>query len=230
MNLNNFINIAYLAASVLFILGLKGLTSPRTARRGNATAALAMLIAICATLLDHHIVSYEWIFIGITLGSLIGAVAAVKVPLTAMPELVAMFNGFGGGASALVAATAVLAPENVSGVPAAQLYVASAVSAIVGAATLTGSLVAWAKLLEILRLQPLGKIVRLAGGAALLAALRWQPVSLSPPRPAGSVPASMASCSRYRSAAPTCRLSSPCSTPVPVWPPPPPVSSSATTS
>ncbi len=171
MNLNNFINIAYLAASVLFILGLKGLTSPRTARRGNATAALAMLIAICATLLDHHIVSYEWIFIGIALGSLIGAVAAVKVPLTAMPELVAMFNGFGGGASALVAATAVLAPENVSGVPAAQLYVASAVSAIVGAATLTGSLVAWAKLLEILRLQPLGKIVRLAGGASLLACI-----------------------------------------------------------
>ena len=171
MNLNNFINIAYLAAAVLFILGLKGLTSPRTARRGNATASLAMLIAICATLLDHHIVSYEWILIGIALGSLIGAVAAVKVPLTAIPELVAMFNGFGGGASALVAATAVLAPENVTGVPAAQLYVARAVSAIVGAATLTGSLVAWAKLLEILRWQPLGKIVRLASIASLLACM-----------------------------------------------------------
>ncbi len=171
MNLDNFINIAYLAASVLFILGLKGLTSPRTARRGNATASLAMLIAICATLLDQHIVAYEWILIGIGIGSLIGAVAAVKVPLTAMPELVAMFNGFGGGASALVAATAILAPETVTGVPAVQLYIASAVSAIVGAATLTGSLVAWAKLLEVLRLQPRGKIIRLAGMASLLACM-----------------------------------------------------------
>ena len=171
MNLDNLINIAYLAASVLFIVGLKGLTSPRTARRGNATASLAMLIAVCATLLDHHIVRYEWILIGAALGSLIGAVAAVKVPLTAMPELVAMFNGFGGGASALVAAAAVLAPETLSGVPPAQLYIASGVSALVGAATLTGSLVAWAKLLEILRLQPQGRLVRFASMASLLASI-----------------------------------------------------------
>jgi NAD(P) transhydrogenase subunit beta len=171
MNLSNLINVVYLAASVLFIVGLKGLTSPRTARRGNGMASLAMLIAICATLLDHHIVSYQWILIGIALGSIIGAVAAIKVPLTAMPELVAMFNGFGGGASALVAATAVLAPETLTGVPPVQLYVASAVSAIVGAATLTGSLVAWAKLLEVLRWQPLGKLVRFANMAALLSCI-----------------------------------------------------------
>jgi len=171
MNLSNLINLAYLAASVLFIVGLKRLTSPRTARRGNGTASLAMLIAVCATLLDHHIVSYQWILLGIALGSLIGAVAAIKVPLTAMPELVAMFNGFGGGASALVAATAVLSPETLTRVPPAQLYIASAVSAIVGAATLTGSLVAWAKLLEVLRVQPLGKLVRLAGMASLLACI-----------------------------------------------------------
>ena len=169
MTLSNLIDIAYLAASVLFIVGLKGLTSPRTARRGNAMSSLGMLIAICATLLDHHIVSYQWILVGIALGSLIGAITAIKVPLTAMPELVAMFNGFGGGASALVAATAVLAPETVTGVPPAQLYIASGVSALVGAATFTGSLVAWAKLLEILRIQPLGKLVRFANIASLFA-------------------------------------------------------------
>ena len=171
MNLINLINVAYLAASILFIVGLKGLTSPRTARRGNGLASLAMLIAICATLLDHHIVSYEWILIGIGAGSLIGAVAAIKIRLEAMPELVAMFNGFGGGASALVAATAVLAPETLTGVPPVQLYMASAISAIIGAATLTGSLVAWAKLLEILRVQPLGKLVRFANIAALLSCI-----------------------------------------------------------
>ncbi len=171
MNLTNLINVAYLAASILFIVGLKGLTSPRTARRGNGLASLAMLIAICATLLDHHIVSYEWILIGIAAGSLIGALAAIKVRLTAMPELVAMFNGFGGGASALVAATAVLAPETLTGVPPVQLYMASAISAIIGAATLTGSLVAWAKLFEILRVQPLGKLVRFANIAALLSCI-----------------------------------------------------------
>ena len=171
MTLSNLIDVAYLAASVLFIVGLKGLTSPRTARRGNAMSSLGMLIAICATLLDHHIVSYQWILVGIALGSLIGAIAAIKVPLTAMPELVAMFNGFGGGASALVAATAVLAPETVTGVPPAQLYIASGVSALVGAATFTGSLVAWAKLLEILRIQPLGKLVRFANIASLFACI-----------------------------------------------------------
>lgn len=171
MTLSNLIDIAYLAASVLFIVGLKGLTSPRTARRGNAMSSLGMLIAICATLLDHHIVSYQWILVGIALGSLIGAIAAIKVPLTAMPELVAMFNGFGGGASALVAATAVLAPETVTGVPPAQLYIASAISALIGAGTLTGSLVAWAKLLEILRVQPLGKLVRFANIASLFACI-----------------------------------------------------------
>ena len=171
MTLSNLIDIAYLAASVLFIVGLKGLTSPRTARRGNAMSSLGMLIAICATLLDHHIVSYQWILVGIARGSLIGAIAAIKVPLTAMPELVAMFNGFGGGASALVAATAVLAPETVTGVPPAQLYIASAISALIGAGTLTGSLVAWAKLLEILRVQPLGKLVRFANIASLFACI-----------------------------------------------------------
>ena len=154
------INFAYLIASVLFIVGLRGVTSPRTAARGNTLAALGMLVAVAATLLDRNIVRFEWIFGGIVLGSLIGVIAASKVPLTAMPELVAVFNGFGGGASALVATSAILAPETAPDVPAVQLYAAGGVSALIGGATLTGSLVAWLKLQEWLRVQPRGHVTR----------------------------------------------------------------------
>ena len=162
------INFAYLIASVLFIVGLRGLTSPRTAARGNTLAALGMLVAVAATLLDQHIVRFEWIFGGVLLGALIGIVAATKVPLTAMPELVAVFNGFGGGASALVAASAMLAPETAPDVPAVQLYAAGGVSALIGGATLTGSLVAWLKLQEWLKMQPRGHVTR---AAALVSAV-----------------------------------------------------------
>ena len=123
---------AYLAASVLFILGLKGLTSPRTALRGNLLGATGMLIAVAATLLVRQIVSFELILVGIAIGSVVGVVAALKVPLTAMPELVALFNGFGGGASALVAAAAVLSPAMIGDVSRIQMYTAGVASAIIG--------------------------------------------------------------------------------------------------
>ena len=90
--------VLYLLSAVLFILGLKGLTRVRTARRGNAIASLAMLIAIVTTLLDMGLVDYRWIITGLIVGGLIGAIAALKVEMTAMPEMVALFNGFGGGA------------------------------------------------------------------------------------------------------------------------------------
>ncbi len=152
----NLINIAYLVASVLFILGVKGLTSPRTAVRGNLLGAMGMLVAVVATLLDQHIVRFELILAGVVVGAAIGAAAARKVPLTSMPELVALFNGFGGGASALVAITAMLSPDMIGDVPALQLYTAGVASAIIGAATLTGSLVAWAKLQGVISMQPRG--------------------------------------------------------------------------
>ncbi len=159
----SWINLAYLIASVLFILGLLGLTSPRTARRGNMMGALGMLIAILATLLDRQILSFEWIAAGIGVGALIGAVAAVRVAMTAMPEMVAIFNGFGGGASALVAATAVLAPETAPDVPAIQLYGSSALSSLIGAVTLTGSLIAFLKLEEFVKFQPTGRAYQALG-------------------------------------------------------------------
>ena len=84
------IQVTYILASVLFILGLKGLSHPRTAVRGNLTGALGMLIAIVATLLDKNIISYEYILIGTLAGSVAGALFALKVKMTAMPQMVAL--------------------------------------------------------------------------------------------------------------------------------------------
>ncbi|MFN3467130.1 MAG: NAD(P)(+) transhydrogenase (Re/Si-specific) subunit beta, partial [Candidatus Brocadiales bacterium] len=96
-------NLAYLVSAILFILGLKGLSSPRTARLGNLLATLGMLIAIIVTLFDKQILDFTYIIAGVVIGSAVGAIWARKVPMTAMPQTVAIFNGFGGGASALVA-------------------------------------------------------------------------------------------------------------------------------
>ena len=167
----NLVNAAYLAASVLFILGLKGLTSPRTALRGNLLGATGMLIAVAATLLVRQIVSFELILVGIAIGSVVGVAAALKVPLTAMPELVALFNGFGGGASALVAAAAVLSPAMIGDVARIQMYTAGAASAIIGAATLTGSVIAWAKLQGMLSMQPRGGVLHTINFACMAGAL-----------------------------------------------------------
>ncbi len=167
---SNLINAAYLLAAILFILGLKGLTSPRTAVRGNLLGATGMLLAIVATLADRQIVSYETIALGVAIGTVIGVIWAVKVQMTAMPELVAAFNGFGGGASALVAGAAAFMPGTVEGVPEIQVQTSIALSGFIGSATLSGSLVAWAKLQGILRWQPRGLGLQvLSNGSALTA-------------------------------------------------------------
>lgn len=140
------INIGYLIASVLFILGLKGLTHPRTAVRGNLLGAVGMLLAIVLTLTDQQIVSYEMIILGLIIGGAIGAVLAIKIEMTSMPELVAVLNGFGGIASVLVAGAALLESVLKPGVPLMQLTVATAVSGLIGAVTFWGSLVAFGKL------------------------------------------------------------------------------------
>ena len=97
------IDLAYLLSAVLFIFGLKRMQSPVTARTGNALASLGMLVAVVATLFLQEILSWPMILGGLALGGLIGVVLARTVEMTAMPELVAVFNGFGGLASALVA-------------------------------------------------------------------------------------------------------------------------------
>lgn len=149
MNQTVIINLSYLVASVLFILGLKGLTHPRTAVRGNLTASLAMLIAVVVTLFDRSIISFEIIIAGIITGAAIGAVLAVKIQMTAMPQLVALFNGFGGGASVLVAGAALIEAGIKTKNPGLQLSVATVVSGLVGTVTFWGSLVAFGKLQEL---------------------------------------------------------------------------------
>ncbi len=140
------INIGYLVASVLFILGLKGLTHPRTAVRGNLLGAVGMLLAVVLTLTNQRIISYEWIILGLVIGGAIGAALAIKIEMTSMPELVAVFNGFGGIASIFVAGAALM--ENTLGgeVPMMQLTIAIAASGLIGAVTFWGSLVAFGKL------------------------------------------------------------------------------------
>ena len=93
-----FIQLSYLIASSCFILGLRYLGSPVTARRGNFLAAVGMFIAIVVTLLDKGVLNYEIIFVGIIIGSIIGIVSARLVKMTAMPQMVGLFNGFGGAA------------------------------------------------------------------------------------------------------------------------------------
>jgi len=97
------IEISYLVASILFIFGIKQLSSPKTARKGNFLAALGMFIAIVVTLLDQHVLTYEWIIIGFIIGGTTGTLMAFKTPMTGMPQMVGLLNGFGGGASLLVA-------------------------------------------------------------------------------------------------------------------------------
>lgn len=134
--------IAYLIASILFIFGIKQLSQIKTARRGNLTSSIGMLIAIVVTLLDQKIVNYELIIIGIIIGSLIGTIFALKVQMTAMPQMVALLNGFGGGASLLVAVGDYFkeAPSEV------YLAVSIFLSILIGGVTFTGSLIAFGKL------------------------------------------------------------------------------------
>ncbi len=140
------INTGYLVSAILFIFGLKGLTHPRTAVRGNLLGACGMLLAIIITLTDRNIVSFEVILIGLVIGAAIGALLAVKIEMTAMPELVALFNGFGGIASVLVAGSALIEGTLDGGVLFMQVSVAIAASGLIGAVTFWGSLVAFGKL------------------------------------------------------------------------------------
>lgn len=141
--MDQLINLAYLVAAVLFILGLKGLGSPKTAVRGNLLGAVGMLIAIVATLSVKGL-NFGWIIAGMVVGGGIGAYIARTVKMTAMPEMVGLLNGFGGGASLLVAVSQFMITPDPD--QTRVWLVALALSALIGAVTLTGSIVAWAKL------------------------------------------------------------------------------------
>ncbi len=141
------INLTYLVASVLFIFGIRGLTHPRTAVRGNMLGATGMLLAVIATLLDQQVFgagtqALIWIFSGVILGATVGATLALRIELTAMPEMVALLNAFGGGASALVAGAVLVSDNN----PSSQTTIATVASGIIGSVTFWGSVVAFDKL------------------------------------------------------------------------------------
>ena len=140
----NIIQILYLIATGLFIVGIKRLGSPATARSGNQMAAFGMLIGVAVTLFDQEIIAFEYIIAGVIIGSLIGIFAAKKVQMTAMPEMVAVFNGFGGGASALVAwgEFSRLNPSLFD----TQSLVTTGLSILIGSITFTGSFIAFGKL------------------------------------------------------------------------------------
>jgi NAD(P) transhydrogenase subunit beta len=146
----------YLAAGVLFILGLRGLGSPRTARRGNLIAAIGMLLAIVVTvanIIDDPAVVWWTIIAGMVVGGGIGAYLALRVQMTAMPQLVAAFNGFGGGASALVAAAEIIKTD---GVFSTETAVTVALSIAIGTVTFSGSFVAYGKLQGLISGRPIG--------------------------------------------------------------------------
>jgi H+-translocating NAD(P) transhydrogenase subunit beta len=151
----NLVNLVYVLAAIGFVVGMKQLGSPTTARRGNLVAAGGMVLAIVFTILLPGVSNYGLIAAGITVGGVIGLYVARTVKMTAMPQMVAVFNGVGGGASVLVALSeyARLAPE--PGALAGDVLAAAVFSALIGGVTFTGSVVAFAKLQELVSGRPL---------------------------------------------------------------------------
>ena len=171
------IKLVYLAASVCFIIGLKRLSHPARARSGNAIAATGMAVAILTTLFHQEILSFEYIIVGMFIGAIIGALFALKVKMTAMPEMVALLNGFGGAASALVAGSEYVRYMTIGQAPPADVAVTIQLSILIGSVTFSGSIIAWGKLQEVITgtavTYPLQKTLNALLFAALLGLLIW---------------------------------------------------------
>jgi NAD(P) transhydrogenase subunit beta len=140
------IQLTYLVAASLFIIGLKKLGSPATARDGNSLAAVGMLLAVIATLLDRQVLNYQMILLGLAIGSAVGAIAAYKVQMTEMPQMVGLLNGLGGAASALVAVGEFWRLVGSDAVIPLDANISILLDVFIGGVTFTGSMVAFAKL------------------------------------------------------------------------------------
>jgi NAD(P) transhydrogenase subunit beta len=148
--------ISYLGASVLFILGLRGLTHPDRARRGMQYAAIGMLLAVCGTLINHEIIDYRWIIGGVVLGVIIGYPLGMWVPTTALPQRIAMSLSFGALAATLVGVSEYYtAYHGGAGVISSTRMTALGFEMLLGSLTVTGSMMAFGKLQEILPSQPI---------------------------------------------------------------------------
>jgi NAD(P) transhydrogenase subunit beta len=152
MNADILVELTYLLSAILFVVGLKRLQSPATARAGNALASFAMFLAIVATVVDTEILTWTGILIGVAIGGIIGGVAARKVEMTSMPEMVGVFNAFGGGASALVAVGEFL---NLPDVGVSTAGVSMLIGTVIGGITFSGSFIAFAKLKGIITGNPI---------------------------------------------------------------------------
>ncbi|MCZ2200681.1 NAD(P)(+) transhydrogenase (Re/Si-specific) subunit beta [Cylindrospermopsis raciborskii] len=140
------IQLTYLLAASLFIFGLKKLGSPATARNGNVIAAVGMLLAVVATLLDQKVLNYEMILVGLVIGSIIGAIAAYKVQMTEMPQMVGLLNGLGGASSAIVAVAEFWRILDAGQSIPLDINISMLLDVLIGGVTFTGSFLAFAKL------------------------------------------------------------------------------------
>ena len=138
------LNLVYILSAISFIMGFKLMSSPESARRGNIISAIGMASAVIATLMFPEIVRFQFIVIGIVIGGSIGLLFAYRTPMTGMPQMVGLLNGFGGAASLLVAWAEFTAHPERSGFEGGVIWLA----ALIGAVTVSGSVIAWAKLEE----------------------------------------------------------------------------------
>ncbi len=154
-DVQTLIGAVYLVSAALFFLGLKRLSSPATARSGNVLSSAGMLTAVVVTLLDRSIVSYELIVLGILIGAIVGGVMARTIRMTAMPQMVAVFNGLGGGASALIAASEFVRLRGTAdGIPN-DVAVSIMLGTLIGLVTFSGSLIAFGKLQDVMTTRPI---------------------------------------------------------------------------
>jgi H+-translocating NAD(P) transhydrogenase subunit beta len=167
----NVINLTYVVAALLLVLGIKRLSSPATARSGNVVAAVGMVIAIVSTLFDDDIDTYWLMALGMAIGAVIGFASARLVKMTAMPQMVALFNGVGGGAAALIAAAEFHRLAPAGGHVAGDVIGAILFSALIGSISFSGSLIAFGKLQEVLPGRPIVFAGQQAFNAVLFAAL-----------------------------------------------------------
>ena len=158
------IDIIYLISSVFFIYGIRYLSSPKTARKGNLFASIGMFLAIVITLFDKQVLTFEWIIVGVVIGSAVGTIMAMKIPMTGMPQMVGMLNGFGGGASTLVALAEYYKMN--PNIPI-NTGIATVLSLLIGGVTFTGSMIAFGKLQGIVS----GKVIKYPGQHPLNALL-----------------------------------------------------------
>ena len=197
----NIVNLVYLIAGILFILGIKGLTKPKTAVRGNMLSAMGMLLAVIVTLLNLGRVDFSYIIAGVLVGGIVGATMALRIQMTSMPQMVALLNGFGGGASLTIALAEYFTVINLSpssfgdllstvavdnsafgaGVEGSIAVLAIGLTILIGAVTLTGSLVAFSKLQELMKKSyglpggPIGNALFLATALACVGSLLVNP-------------------------------------------------------